>query len=78
MLRTANLKITVPQWRVLYWQISDEVPPAYGPHRDFDAPEPGDANSPVLDDLFQAMIEADTILDATLFVIKCGRLYARQ
>lgn len=53
---------------MLYWQISDEMPPAYGPHRGFDPPEPGDADSPVLDGLFLSMIEADTILDPTLFV----------
>jgi imidazolonepropionase-like amidohydrolase len=53
---------------MLQFQITEEVPSAYGPHRDFGPPEPGNADSPILDDLFLSMIEANTILDPTLFV----------
>jgi imidazolonepropionase-like amidohydrolase len=53
---------------LLYWQTTRDVPPAYGPHRDFPPPGPAAASSPALKTLFADMKARGTILDATLYV----------
>ena len=53
----------------LYWEVSDQVPSAFGSHRQLEY-EPGASSRPEFALLFEQMRNRGTILDATIFVIQ--------
>lgn len=53
---------------MLQWQLTKDVPPRFGPHRDVPPLPASEADSPKLASLFAEMKRRGTILDATLFV----------
>ncbi|MGI9265389.1 MAG: amidohydrolase family protein, partial [Gammaproteobacteria bacterium] len=59
----------------LYWEVSDEVPTAFGPHRQMRFSKNA-ASRPEFTELLDEMRQRGTILDATLYVIQYSRDYA--
>ena len=53
---------------MLQWQLTKDVPPRFGPHRNVTPLAASEAGSPALAKLFAEMKRHGTILDATLFV----------